>query len=322
MANYCTYCGDAANFREATPEALAFCNVLCQAKYGDAFIAVRVITWNIAEISKSVVEWLDELNKHPDWDLITKKDDYDILCVTIQEDTAAGNFGKALKIIFKNYEIAEYSNGPPGKVVRTLVFYKTSEIQVDTVEKKAACLQRKVAFCTKSTVGVSMETYSGIQLVFMGSHFPVDVKNKKDLGLDKRNKAEIESIKSVLGPILSKKRNAVFWAGDLNYRVIQNKDQLDQERTRGGAFSEFQEAPRKFFPTCKLHRDCDRAKSDTDNVPTCYVDNRNPSFCDRILFKSENVKVTNTRYMSYADPEAVQESDHNLVYGDFLIYLH
>jgi len=325
---HCANCAQPAEFVENAPIGRYFCSALCQLEIAKVQppLRVRVITWNIAEISKSVKAWLNEELNGPEWRAIIEKLQYDILCVTVQEDTLDGNFGKALRIFLKNYEVAEYSNGAPGKVVRTYVFYTHRHIQPDSADTKSACLLRKVAFCTKSTVGVSLQTYQGIQLVFLGSHFPVDPK-KADFGLDARKRAEEQTIQKVLAPLLKRQPYAIMWAGDLNYRVTSNgREQLDDERRRpGGAFSEFKEAPRKFFPTCKLQEapTCNRKESDTSKQPACYAKNRLPSFCDRILFRaSKEVLISNMRYESYADPKAVQKSDHNLVYGDFLIRLN
>jgi hypothetical protein len=323
----CVNCVRPAKFVEDCPNGRYFCSELCQVDISKVQppLRVRVVTWNIAEINKSETQWLNQELNRPVWSpVIGDKSQYDVLCVNLQEDTSAGNFGKALKTFMKNYEVAEFNNGAPGKVVRTFVFYKHADIKPDTADTKGVCLLRKVAFCTKSTVAVSLESQQGIQLVFLGSHFPVDPK-KTDFGLEARNKAEQTSIEKVLAPILSGKPYAIMWAGDLNYRVTATgKDQLDEQRRQaGGAFSDFKEAPRRFFPTCKLNEVCDRKKSDTESQPACYAKNRIPSFCDRILYKSTpDVKISAMRYESYADPPAVQESDHNLVFANFLIRLN
>lgn len=70
-----------------------FCSVLCQLEIAKVQppLRVRVITWNIAEISKSVKAWLNEELNGPEWRAIIEKLQYDILCVTVQEDTLDGN---------------------------------------------------------------------------------------------------------------------------------------------------------------------------------------------------------------------------------------
>ena len=63
-----------------------------------------------------------------------------------------------------------------------------------------------------------------------------------------------------------------------------------------------------------------RKKSGDVGEPACYATDtkkgpRPPSYCDRILFKAESVNMKLIAYKSWGASEAVQTSDHNLVYG-------
>jgi endonuclease/exonuclease/phosphatase family metal-dependent hydrolase len=136
----------------------------------------------------------------------------------------------------------------------------------------------------------------------------------------------------------------VFWMGDLNYRIDLNTtkgggepypsddkehhaavktlidakdwsalykaDQLMQSRDRGEAFHGFTETPPSWAPTFKVKR------SVNDETPT-YKDQRIPSYCDRVLWKSMPPlagKLVQTKYTSLP---RVSTSDHKPVVATF-----
>ena len=146
----------------------------------------------------------------------------------------------------------------------------------------------------------------------------------------------------------------IFWMGDLNYRVdlnaaaitqaaklgvkdlpkpyadhdrhhrevlklvdkeeweeLYNADQLQTSRAAGDAFFGFKEAPLTFPPTFKVKR----------GSGSSYKDQRIPSYCDRVLWKSmpplANL-VHPTRYEALPD---VTTSDHKPVLASFEVQL-
>ena len=118
--------------------------------------------------------------------------------------------------------------------------------------------------------------------------------------------------------------DAVFWAGDFNYRLelddnesrqrfndrdfLLQYDQLIMEMKKGNVFSGFTEPPITFNPTYKYNRG------------TCELDSvkkRGPAWCDRILY-CQGLSDTITPIRYYSIPEATI-SDHKPVIGKFIL---
>ena len=141
----------------------------------------------------------------------------------------------------------------------------------------------------------------------------------------------------------------VFWMGDLNYRVDLNMnlsepayadehkadaaglaahhaavteliakeawpellrcDQLNQCKANGDAFVGFEEGAATFKPTFKVQR-----------VPgTYYKDQRIPSYCDRVLWKSMPPLRGHVTQTSLINVPAVSTSDHKPVLATFAV---
>jgi phosphatidylinositol-bisphosphatase len=112
----------------------------------------------------------------------------------------------------------------------------------------------------------------------------------------------------------------LLWCGDLNYRIASDSfedvvekiranklsdlraiDQLRQEKAAGNVFMEFEEAKLKFPPTYKFKV----GTSEYDLKPSKV---RIPSWCDRILFRGENLQQ-----MFYTSIMTPTTSDHKPV---------
>mmetsp|Transcript_70882 Transcript_70882/g.188619 ORF Transcript_70882/g.188619 Transcript_70882/m.188619 type:complete len:608 (+) Transcript_70882:129-1952(+) len=128
----------------------------------------------------------------------------------------------------------------------------------------------------------------------------------------------------------------VFWMGDLNYRVdlvgvgktagisedehlarvkllvekqdweaLMAADQLKESQRQGAAFAGFSEGSYEFAPTFKVKRQPD----------TVHKDQRIPSYCDRVLWKSMHAgRVKQTMLKSLP---AISTSDHKPVVAGF-----
>lgn len=132
--------------------------------------------------------------------------------------------------------------------------------------------------------------------------------------------------------------DAVFWLGDLNYRVeadpqqvlawikarnwpaLVGADQLTQQMKVCDVFSEFREGPLRFAPTYKLDR-FEEVYSTDENGDV----KRTPSYTDRILWRVGNQKggsapmATTPPSVSLREYNSVRvfSSDHRPVYAAF-----
>ena len=152
------------------------------------------------------------------------------------------------------------------------------------------------------------------------------------------------------------KNRIILWSGDLNFRRIdindssnyELKDKMIQTREHdqltyllktNSLLNNFNETLVNFPPSCKVspcsNDQCSLCRlQNTGQIGSklvnkdCYLTNtkkgkRIPSHCDRILWKSmpPNVLQSTGLYTTWANSISVRESDHNLIYEDFILSL-
>eukprot|EP01029_Cantina_marsupialis_P023527 TRINITY_DN5895_c0_g3_i1.p1 TRINITY_DN5895_c0_g3~~TRINITY_DN5895_c0_g3_i1.p1 ORF type:complete len:1899 (+),score=565.67 TRINITY_DN5895_c0_g3_i1:99-5795(+) len=125
----------------------------------------------------------------------------------------------------------------------------------------------------------------------------------------------------------------VFWLGDLNYRIdfgksgtpqefryvvglaeagrfseLVEQDQLNSERNQGNVFASFQEGSIDFAPTYRMIK---------NGHGYSNKKNQNPSYTDRILWRSLPGFKSNVRQLSYNSAPQILSSDHSPVFAQF-----
>ncbi|CAI5446719.1 unnamed protein product [Caenorhabditis angaria] len=246
-----------------------------------------------------------------------------IVVIGLQEVAHAETIGGA--IITWCQHIREWMNRNEKMVLLGKTYQMTNQVMV-FVRKQIIAFIRKVDFRFakntmggltghKGSIGVRIQLRSPFSLVFVDSHFVHDV-----LSYQKRI-AQFHTNKTCCFPE-DKSVRAVFWFGDLNFRVeedtevvmskirtgtfgelLDTREQLKRALVEKEAFSGFEEQPIKFAPTYRLHIGTPKHDS-----------KRTPSWCDRILYKGDGIQG-----ISYKSNEKSVASDHFPVIGKFMV---
>ncbi len=323
------------------------------ATYGQD-IQVMIITWNMAGKMFKLSEWERSLNDDtgPWSGIVGKKNGviYDIYAVGLQECPSADKFIRAfsaklakigslrpfiLNVIETAPTVGKYNHKLAVWVKGNLVTGSDNTIFTN----KKICLGK---LCTKSSLISRVKLSNGApDVVLISSHFPVSPKSP-DLGNAARQKAYDKTYEYLRGiaPLTDRNPRATsyFWFGDLNYRVVNGKDQLAEVLKSRKSFDSFQEEAIHFKPTCKFaiarkgktssdYGSCRSGKSTEKS--SCYDPKRTPSFCDRILYSTGYKELQNRttslqqiipiEYASFFPEQFAQQSDHNPVKGIYQV---
>ncbi|CAG9467034.1 unnamed protein product [Pedinophyceae sp. YPF-701] len=196
---------------------------------------------------------------------------------------------------------------------------------------------------TKGGVGISVALRGGPRLLFVNSHLTAQVRNVQQRnddyhtikrGLLRRALSNFKTATEAAGGSAghhwhrprdaTKGHDLTIWLGDLNYRIMANRDaadralslglpevllgndQLRREQRHRRAFVHFQEGGIEFPPTYKYDPGTD--KYDTSKKA------RVPSWTDRILFKTEHrLRGHEPVVKRYTCVSALKSSDHRPV---------
>ena len=94
-----------------------------------------------------------------------------------------------------------------------------------------------------------------------------------------------------------------------NWERLLAMDQLKESQSKGEAFAGFAEGQIAWAPTFKVRRE----------AGTTYKDQRVPSYCDRILWKSMPTRRKHIRQVSLRAVPSVSTSDHKPILACFEI---
>jgi len=317
-------------------------------------LTIRVISWNLGESSKPgiILDWNKELAK---WDIL--EDGSDLIFLSIEEASSlvGKNIGEALKKKMSSYDVffeGEGTNIPSLNfhVFGYLCIKKNDQYKYDDpVENNkkdktidTICFKKKY-ICTKPSVSIGIEItktgYIPKTLVFIGSHLPVNTKDKETYGYNLRLEAmrviRKELLKNVEKAIGAENgADAVFWTGDFNFRIQEGTEQL-ANAMKTDILSEFQEHDLKdVVKTCRYKeymgnnetelqsystgRISKTGESDDPNLEI-YDSRRIPSYCDRVIYKMKSgTTFKPTKYYSWPNnpegyPISILRSDHTVI---------
>ncbi|KAL7095682.1 hypothetical protein ACP275_10G039300 [Erythranthe tilingii] len=208
---------------------------------------------------------------------------------------------------------------------------------------KVSCVGRGIMgyLGNKGSISISM-VLRGTAFCFVCTHL---TSGEKEGDAMRRNLDVIEILKrtrfshsyripgKIIPPDNILDHDKIIWLGDLNYRLASNlcgdtyellersdwqslleKDELRKEQKAGGVFKGWEEGEIYFAPTYKYITNSDRYVVQTP--PASKEKRRTPAWCDRILWKGEELKQ-----MCYARGES-KFSDHRPVYSLFSVQVN
>lgn len=295
---------------------------------------IRIITWNVGESHK--VPYSDNLYYPMFRNIIMKKinNKYpDIIVFCTQEDTKKCMLDELFTNItnckdLSKYTGIEYQYFSEYNNDVTDVFVNNFKIKIhmllnnklsDDISVKFVknCI-RKGMLCTKGGIAVNIK-WGDKQIKVYNNHLPVDSK-KDDMGYDKRLSGFKNNIKKFDDKFKNIKdgKSVTFIAGDLNFRMYKKDSKYqDQLINNVDLYNNFKEADIKFPPTCKakINREGKKFNLDRYQINVGDGNDRIPSYCDRILYSTNNNDINIVNYDSYVDG-IIKFSDHDLVYLD------
>lgn len=201
-------------------------------------------------------------------------------------------------------------------------------------EESSHSLRPGTYFKTKGAIAIAFQFF-GTRLLFINSHlFAHEEKYAQRLQNIKNISHALDLPRSL--PVkhkhkdITKRFDCVFWLGDMNFRLVANRDhvleklqagvqspgtvqhllqwdQLSCAKKKGETFLDYEEGEITFAPTFKFDPGTDNYDSSSKQ--------RVPSYTDRILFKSPRSSVS---CLEYDACTVFRTSDHKPVWGRFL----
>ncbi|CAJ0601708.1 unnamed protein product [Cylicocyclus nassatus] len=294
------------------------------AKLIDRKLSIRAITWNINEKPVKTLDLLSDHLEHIPENILE-----DIIIIALQElPPSTKTFHEdALAIIVK----------PLRQTHNTLISYRAWSQMIFVFIKKAhtrfatepmakfvpaSTIVKPVR--TKGAIGVCLRIYQR-WTVIIASHLSHATPLQRIQDYHKIMRSlKFSTLCSFKGSDDIFHADCVLWLGDLNFRIteantinwkaqlqkpnpkdIENtmeSDELCIIRKKEMAFAEFSEAPIAFAPTHKFELNSND-----------YVQNRIPSYTDRVLYWSKSPNWLET--IAYNCIQKASQSDHRPVYA-------
>lgn len=172
-------------------------------------------------------------------------------------------------------------------------------------------------------------TVLGTSMCFVSSHLAAHTTHTERRNSDMSDIAQSIKFKGMYNLTILNAFHHLFWMGDLNYRLdyagdgkepdeakfaemlamidegkyeeLMQTDQLTACMARNEVFVGFNDCPPRFKPTFKVERDV---------VEPVYNKKRTPSYCDRVLWRSQMGFQNQIKLISFESANEVTSSDH------------
>ncbi|XP_070614868.1 phosphatidylinositol polyphosphate 5-phosphatase type IV isoform X2 [Erythrolamprus reginae] len=299
--------------------------------FPDRNVGIFVSTWNM-QGQKELPEALDDL-------LLPTEPDYaqDMYVIGIQEGCPdRREWEIRLQATLGPQYVMSYA---AAHGVLYLSFFLRRDLIWFCSEVECATVTTRIVsqFKTKGALGICF-TFFGTSFLFITSHFTSGDGKVNERLLDYHKTIQALSLPRNIpdtnpyrsSPYVTSRFDHVFWFGDFNFRLNENRevveqilndgqdldvsvllqhDQLLKEMQTGSVFKGFQEAPIFFRPSYKF--DVGQDTYDTTSKQ------RTPSYTDRVIYRSRQRNEIHA--VKYSACFGIRTSDHRPVYGLFRV---
>jgi hypothetical protein len=275
-------------------------------------LKILILTWNVGGANPSSSQMAEELAAI----FSAQSEPIEFVMICLQESCPLtpqnvilndAEFGKSWASFFRNFECLEDFHGnPPESLVGLTSFFFARKTVSPRISNVSVCFM-KTGFAgfagNKGCVGLRFILDLRISVACLNVHF------SSGDSMDEARKAELKKCSTQAffpGNFGFMENDVCFVAGDFNSRLMADGEDELERRMKNEEF-EFDEEKIQFKQTYKL----------VPGREGVFVENRNPGWCDRILFRAtEGAICVCEKYNSL--PKVVH-SDHSPVYAVFNI---
>jgi len=320
---------------------------------------INFLTFNMGGTDEE--EWHDFLNPLSNWQMLFDQGLDEIWAICTQEDQKKSELMHALEYKFKKThiivsksnkpKILNFFNLPVKYTIHLSLFLPKSKFQdmeynvlYDIIKFPEISLSNPLdknnsdsdiisIISIKAAIFITLINKYGQKITFVGTHFPFNPKDQYDFSKQNEALLNVSKLINCRGPSsdMSCNSDISFIFGDLNFRNIPNKgDTLTKLLNDNNNILSNATMPINIIPTCKTFKkrnyisckECNPNKHCVKNNQ-CFsdIEKRNPSYCDRILYVTNNMS---SHFQIKSEPKVimyppVNNSDHNAVYSKITI---